>query len=77
MTFTIVENKKGGIDHVSNTDGIAAVGNGLNDDFPGGIFVTHDDANEQVGGGTAAEASFKLVSLKDILGKERVKSLGY
>ncbi|KAI1683524.1 Phytase [Pyrenophora tritici-repentis] len=68
-TFTIVDNEKKGIDHVSNTDGITAVGNVLNEDFPGGLFVTHDDANELAEGGTAKEASFKLVSLVDILGK--------
>lgn len=76
-TFTIVDDKERGIDHVSNTDGIAAVGNPLNKDFPGGLFVTHDDANELAEGGTASEASFKLVSLVDILGEERVKKLGY
>ncbi|EDU44073.1 3-phytase precursor [Pyrenophora tritici-repentis Pt-1C-BFP] len=59
-TFTIVDNEKKGIDHVSNTDGITAVGNVLNEDFPGGLFVTHDDANELAEGGTAKEASFKL-----------------
>jgi 3-phytase len=32
-TFTIVNNDKMGIDHVSNTDGCAAVGNRLNKDF--------------------------------------------
>jgi 3-phytase len=76
-TFTIVDNKERGIDHVSNTDGCTAVGNALNKDFPSGLFVTHDDANELVEGGTAKEASFKLVSLADILGEERVKKLGY
>ncbi|EUC44820.1 hypothetical protein COCMIDRAFT_97291 [Bipolaris oryzae ATCC 44560] len=75
--FTIVNNKKKGIDHVSNTDGIAAVGNALNKDFPSGLFVTHDDANELAEGGTAKEASFKLVSLVDILGEERARKLGY
>ncbi|KAH7550844.1 hypothetical protein BM1_10217 [Bipolaris maydis] len=75
--FTIVDNKEKGIDHVSNTDGIAAVGNALNKDFPSGLFVTHDDANEVAEGGTAKEASFKLVSLVDILGEERAKKLGY
>jgi len=75
--FTIVDDREKGIDHVSNTDGIVGVGNALNKDFPNGLFVTHDDANELAGGGTAKEASFKLVSLADILGKERVKSLGY
>jgi len=76
-TFTIVYNKEKGIDHVSNTDGCTAVGNALNKDFPNGLFVTHDDANELAEGGTAAEASFKLVSLVDILGKERAAKLGY
>jgi 3-phytase len=76
-TFTVVDNEKKGIDHVSNTDGIAAVANALNEDFPYGLFVTHDDANELVGGGTAKEASFKLVSLADVLGEERAKGLGY
>ncbi|KAG9193680.1 3-phytase [Alternaria panax] len=76
-TFTIVDNKEKGIDHVSNTDGCTAVGNALNKDFPNGLFVTHDDANELAEGGTAKEASFKLVSLADILGKERAAKLGY
>lgn len=77
MTFTIVDNEKAGIDHVSNTDGIAAVGNRLNSDFPKGLFVTHDDANELAEGGTSDQASFKLVSLEDILGKQRTAELGY
>ncbi|KAF1847876.1 thermostable phytase [Cucurbitaria berberidis CBS 394.84] len=76
-TFTVVNNDKDGIDHVSNTDGLVAVGNALNKDFPRGLFVTHDDANELAEGGTAKEASFKLVSLVDILGEDRAKSLGY
>ena len=76
-TFTVVNNEKKGIDHVSNTDGIAAVGNALNKDFPHGLFVTHDDANELAEGGTAKEASFKLASLVDILGEERAKKLGF
>jgi 3-phytase len=76
-TFTIVENKNKGIDHVSNTDGIAAVANALNKDFPRGLFVTHDDANELAGGGTAKEASFKLVSLENVLGEQRARALGY
>lgn len=77
MTFTIVDNEETGVDHVSNTDGISAVGNKLNDDFPTGLFVTHDDANELGDGGTAEEASFKLVSLEDILGKNLAGKLGY
>jgi 3-phytase len=76
-TFTIVNNDEKGIDHVSNTDGITAVGNALNKDFPHGLFVTHDDANELAEGGTAEEASFKLASLVDILGEEKAKKLGY
>jgi 3-phytase len=75
--FTVVDNKERGVDHVSNTDGITAVGNALNKDFPGGLFVTHDDANELAGGGTAKEASFKLVSLVDVLGEARARGLGY
>jgi 3-phytase len=77
LTFTIVDNAEQGIDHVSNTDGIAAVGNALNKDFPYGLVVTHDDANELPEGGTAEQASFKLTSLADILGEERVELLGY
>ncbi|KAF2125386.1 thermostable phytase [Dothidotthia symphoricarpi CBS 119687] len=77
MTFSIVENKKESIDHVSNTDGIAAVGHYLNADFPCGLFVTHDDANELVEGGTGDQASFKLVSLVDVIGEERCRTLGY
>jgi 3-phytase len=77
LTFTVVESEKKGIDAVSNTDGIAAVGNALNKDFPYGLFVTHDDANQLAEGGTASEASFKLASLVDILGEERAKNLGY
>jgi 3-phytase len=76
-TFTLVNDEKKGIDHVSNTDGITAVGNALNKDFPHGLFVTHDDANELAEGGTAEEASFKLASLVDILGEEKAKKLGY
>jgi 3-phytase len=76
-TFTIVDNEDAGIDHVTNTDGLTAVGNRLNDDFPYGLFVTHDDANELAQGGTSEEASFKLVSLLDILGENRAKALGY
>ena len=77
MAFTIVDNASAGVDHVSNTDGIAAVGNRLNSDFPRGLFVTHDDANELAGGGTADQASFKLVSLQDIFGKEILDKLGF
>jgi 3-phytase len=70
MTFTIAANEDKGIDAVSNTDGITAVGASLGDDFPYGIFVTHDDANELAEGGTSEQASFKIVSLADILSGE-------
>ncbi|OSS46739.1 hypothetical protein B5807_08826 [Epicoccum nigrum] len=76
-TFTIVDNEEKGVDHVTNTDGLAAVPNRLNADFPYGLIVTHDDANEFAEGGTSAEASFKLMSLVDVLGKERAQALGY
>ncbi len=77
IKFSIVGNEEMGVDHVSNTDGLAAVGNRLNADFPYGLVVAHDDANELTEGGTSAQASFKLVSLVDVLGEERVKALGY
>jgi 3-phytase len=76
-TFTIVDNDEKGIDHVTNTDGLAAVPNRLNADFPRGLIVTHDDANELAEGGTSAEASFKLMSLVDVLGEKRAHTLGY
>lgn len=41
MTFTIGSSKDGSVDHVSNTDGIVAIGTSLNKDFPNGLFVTH------------------------------------
>lgn len=69
-TFTITNSKDGKFDHVTNTDGIAAVGNRLNGVFPKGLIVVHDDANELEGGGTAEEASFKFVSLEDVLSVE-------
>ncbi|RGP77563.1 3-phytase precursor [Fusarium longipes] len=67
-TFTLVESSDGKIDPVSNTDGIAAVGTALNKDFPHGLVVVHDDANQLPNGKTSAEASFKMVSLEKILG---------
>ncbi|KAK8118170.1 uncharacterized protein PG998_006451 [Apiospora kogelbergensis] len=65
--FTIAENVEKGVDAVSNTDGIAAVGTSLGSEFPYGLVVVHDDANELPEGGTSDETSFKLVSLKDVL----------
>ena len=70
QTFTITNSADGSVDHVTNTDGIAVVGNRLNALFPAGLVVVHDDANELAGGGTSEEASFKLVSLADVLKRE-------
>ncbi|KAL4915249.1 hypothetical protein BDW62DRAFT_203849 [Aspergillus aurantiobrunneus] len=67
MTFTIGESTDGLVDGVTNTDGVAGVGTALNADFPHGLLVVHDDANQLAEGGTAELASFKLVSLKDVL----------
>lgn len=67
LRFSIGDNKQAGIDHVTNTDGVAAVGTALGRTFGEGLIVVHDDANELKGGGTDANASFKLVSLADIL----------
>ena len=75
MTFTGVISEDGQIDHVSNTDGVTAVGTKLSADFPAGLIVVHDDANELPEGGTSAAASFKMVSLADILGAEEVDEL--
>ncbi|KAI5920276.1 phytase [Camillea tinctor] len=69
-TFTIYENTAKGIDAVTNTDGITAVSAGLGDDFPHGLIVVHDDANQLAEGGTNVEASFKLVSLGDVLDED-------
>lgn len=66
-TFSVSRSADGQVDAVSNTDGVAAVGNRLNDRFPAGLVVVHDDANELPGGGTSELASFKLVSLADVL----------
>ncbi|KAL2857070.1 hypothetical protein BJY01DRAFT_262643 [Aspergillus pseudoustus] len=68
MSFTIGTSSDGQIDGVTNTDGVAGVPNALNADFPHGLIVTHDDANQLAEGGTAELASFKLTSLKDVLG---------
>lgn len=75
MTFTIGENAEKGVDAVSNTDGIAAVGTALGDLFPRGLVVVHDDANQLAEGGTSDEASFKLVSLAHVLGDELMRDV--
>lgn len=67
--FTIGASADGSIDAVTNTDGVAAVGTKLSADFPRGIIVTHDDANQLPDGGTHEMASFKLVDLADVFGK--------
>ncbi|RYP42326.1 hypothetical protein DL767_000248 [Monosporascus sp. MG133] len=67
QTFTIYENGDKGIDEVTNTDGIAAVGTTLGSAFRKGLIVVHDDANQLPGGGTSDEASFKLISLEDVI----------
>ena len=65
-----MDSSDGKIDHVSNTDGITAVGTALGKDFPHGLVVVHDDANELPNGKTSAEVSFKMVSLEKILGSK-------
>ncbi|KAH8597188.1 hypothetical protein B0O99DRAFT_618200 [Bisporella sp. PMI_857] len=65
--FSIADNVEAGVDHVTNTDGVAAVGNNLGGAFSGGLIVVHDDANERPDGTTDAAASFKLVSLGDVI----------
>ncbi|KAF6819631.1 3-phytase [Colletotrichum musicola] len=74
-TFTIAKSADGQVDAVSNTDGVTAVGNNLGRDFPHGLLVVHDDANQLPDGTTSAEASFKLVSLEKILGADALKKL--
>ena len=69
LSFTVTANVEKDIDKVTNTDGITAVGTALGDDFPAGLVVVHDDANELPDGSTSEEASFKLVSLVDVLGE--------
>lgn len=73
LTFTTGESEDGRVDGVTNTDGVAGVGARLNGDFPEGLLVVHDDANQLQGGGTAEMASFKLVSLGDVLGVEGIE----
>ncbi|KAJ1329256.1 3-phytase [Microdochium nivale] len=66
-TFTIAENKALGIDAVSNTDGLVAIGTGLGSAFPNGLVVVHDDSNQLPDGTTSDEASYKFVSLAAVL----------
>lgn len=75
-TFTIVESADGEIDAVTNTDGLTAVGTALGPDFPYGLLVVHDDANQLPDGTTSEEASFKIVALDRVLGAGPLKDLG-
>ncbi|KAI0403948.1 hypothetical protein F4802DRAFT_267382 [Xylaria palmicola] len=74
-TFTIVDNPEKGIDAVSNTDGLTAVGTSLGPEFSHGLIVVHDDANQLPGTGTSEEASFKLVNLADIFSDDLLANL--
>lgn len=111
-TFTIYENAEKGIDQVTNTDGITAVGTSLGVDLPKGLIVvrkyhqppqkakpcilrspctysctapgrsivntwlyTDDDANQLPLGGTSDEASFKLVSVEDVIPEQLLDEL--
>ncbi|KAF3198534.1 hypothetical protein TWF679_002018 [Orbilia oligospora] len=76
VSFSIPDNKEKGVDRVTNTDGITAVGTNLGKEWPYGMVVVHDDVNEAAGGGVRADATFKIVGLGDILGNEAVKELG-
>ncbi|KAH8173665.1 phytase domain-containing protein [Sarocladium implicatum] len=75
-TFTITKSGDGEIDAVTNTDGLAAVGRALGPDFPYGLLVVHDDANQLPDGTTSEEASFKIVALDKVLGAGPLKELG-
>lgn len=75
LTFTVTDTADGQIDHVTNTDGLAAVGANLGPEFPRGLLVVHDDSNELPGGGASEEASYKLVALDEILAAEGVQHL--
>ncbi|KAK2767939.1 hypothetical protein FQN53_006402 [Emmonsiellopsis sp. PD_33] len=75
LTFTIGASSDGSVDAVSNTDGVAGVGTALSADFPNGLVIVHDDANQlgpPAGGSTAPLASFKMVSLLEVLGERLI-----
>ena len=61
-TFNIIDNDDDGIDGVSHTDGIEVTNCELDDNFPRGVFVAHDDDNTN----PDANQNFKLVSWQDI-----------
>ncbi|KAF8453198.1 hypothetical protein BDZ91DRAFT_802402 [Kalaharituber pfeilii] len=68
FAFSIPESR--GVDEVTNTDGVAAVGAALGEEWPLGVVVVHDDVNEVPGGEGADEggASFKIVSGEEVWG---------
>ncbi|KAH8826559.1 hypothetical protein DL96DRAFT_1499536 [Flagelloscypha sp. PMI_526] len=72
--FSVLATADGAIDGTTNTDGLAAVSTRLNDDFPMGLVVLHDDVNELQNGTASAEAAFKLVSLEDVFGQDKALS---
>ncbi|EMR62810.1 putative 3-phytase protein [Eutypa lata UCREL1] len=74
-TFTIYENVEKGVDQVTNTDGITAIGTFLSDALPKGLIVVHDDANQLPSGGTSDETSFKLVSVEDVIPEQLLSEL--
>lgn len=74
-TFTIGDSADGEIDHVTNTDGLAAVPNNLGPLFPHGVLVVHDDTNELPGGGADVFASYKVVGLDKVLGAPQLADL--
>lgn len=75
LTFTITDSADGKIDHVTNTDSLAAVGVNLGSEFPRGLLVVHDDSNELPGGGASDQASYKLVPLDKILVTQDIETL--
>lgn len=75
-TFTISDSADGQIDHVTNTDGLAAVPNNLGPQFPNGVLVVHDDTNELPEGGAHVFASYKIIGLDKVLGAPPLLELG-
>ncbi len=59
QTFTIYENGKKGIDRVTNTDGITAVGTFLGNAFPKGLIVVRKSSLQRVGPGPLSRGLYK------------------
>ncbi|EPS45997.1 hypothetical protein H072_43 [Dactylellina haptotyla CBS 200.50] len=76
MSFTIPNNNEKSVDRVTNTDGVTAVGANLGKEWPYGMVVVHDDVNEAPDGSARSSATFKILSLEDILGNKAVEKLG-